>query len=399
MIEVGKNAHKYFDRDSSTVEKRYEFKSIEAYSREQGKSEQPSKRYFSAKTLPDLINSYPILRKTQMSQKEIDKEKQNRLAFIDFLQGLLNLNPIERWSPQQAKRHPFITGEKFTHPFQPPFIPRKPHSIIPPPQEDSQQKAQPLPSPSMITNGFRNNIPTQTYSDSYLSPTYSSLPNHFENNSNRSSYVPPLPSVLEPPHIYQHDNLVDQNTYHHLHPQQIHLHPQQSQRNGNIGMGRPRASTLGTMQVPPQIQWATVDHADGTMVAEGSLYSPYYPYGQPQQSYHPRFENENNGLLPMWNSRQTIDLERDGDWQEDTKSSIPHRQQQQQQHRRSNSSVRYSDAASSIGQRSSLHRFVRGNAIPYSRQDLEWDGVVHHPPPEQQDDHHSDHNNKNWMIA
>src|SRR2546430_9382392 len=46
---------------------------------------------------------------------------QNRLAFIDFVQGLLNLNPIERWSPQQAKLHPFITGEKFTGKFTPPM--------------------------------------------------------------------------------------------------------------------------------------------------------------------------------------------------------------------------------------------------------------------------------------
>ena len=29
----------------------------------------------------------------------------------------MNLNPIERWSPQQARLHPFITGEKFTKPF------------------------------------------------------------------------------------------------------------------------------------------------------------------------------------------------------------------------------------------------------------------------------------------
>lgn len=75
MIEVGKNAHRYFDRDTSRGEKRYEFKSLEKYSKEQGKSEQPSKRYFSAKTLPDLINTYPIMRKTLMSNKEIEKGK------------------------------------------------------------------------------------------------------------------------------------------------------------------------------------------------------------------------------------------------------------------------------------------------------------------------------------
>ena len=41
----------------------------------------------------------------------------NRMAFIDFCQGLLNMNPIERWSPQQARLHPFITGEKWTKPW------------------------------------------------------------------------------------------------------------------------------------------------------------------------------------------------------------------------------------------------------------------------------------------
>jgi dual specificity protein kinase YAK1 len=41
----------------------------------------------------------------------------HRAAFIDFCKGLLDLNPITRWTPQQARFHPFITGEKFTKPF------------------------------------------------------------------------------------------------------------------------------------------------------------------------------------------------------------------------------------------------------------------------------------------
>jgi dual specificity protein kinase YAK1 len=45
----------------------------------------------------------------------------NRVAFIDFVRGLLNINPLERWSPQQAKLHPFITQQKFTGPFVPPM--------------------------------------------------------------------------------------------------------------------------------------------------------------------------------------------------------------------------------------------------------------------------------------
>jgi len=43
----------------------------------------------------------------------------NRLAFTDFVHGLLNINPLERWTPQQARTHPFITQQKFTGPFQP----------------------------------------------------------------------------------------------------------------------------------------------------------------------------------------------------------------------------------------------------------------------------------------
>lgn len=45
----------------------------------------------------------------------------NRIAFTDFVRGLLTLNPLERWSPQQAKLHPFITQQKFTQPFVPPM--------------------------------------------------------------------------------------------------------------------------------------------------------------------------------------------------------------------------------------------------------------------------------------
>lgn len=45
----------------------------------------------------------------------------NRVAFIDFVRGLLTINPLERWSPQQAKLHPFITQQKFTGQFVPPM--------------------------------------------------------------------------------------------------------------------------------------------------------------------------------------------------------------------------------------------------------------------------------------
>lgn len=369
------------------------------------------------------------------------------------MQGLLNLNPIERWSPQQAKQHPFITGEPFTCPFQPPFISRKQHHVIP-------------KSTSSTNNGYRN-VPSQpTYSDPFLSTSYSSLPNT-NGMSKRSSYIPPLPSVLEPPRT----NIYSQHLQPHhpqqqqqqplppppLQPQQQNIQQQQTLHIPQTGSSRPRANTVGTMQVPPQIQWATVGHSDGTVATEGSLYSPYYPYGQQhhhqqQQQQQQQYVNENSpkegmdiGILPRWatNNRQTIDLERDGDWQEDTSitptspmannnvipstttNRLPH-------HKRSNSSVRFSDIPTSISSSvsssmihgnssasrssvASFHRLMRGHTIPYSRQDIEWDGVIHQTPPPppppapvmqpSRSQHDSDDNDKwkndnaGWMIA
>lgn len=65
----------------------------------------------------------------------------NRIAFIDFVRGLLNINPLERWSPQQAKLHPFITQQKFTQPFVPPMN-LKSSSITKSPAPGVQQQQQ-----------------------------------------------------------------------------------------------------------------------------------------------------------------------------------------------------------------------------------------------------------------
>ena len=64
----------------------------------------------------------------------------NRAAFIDFAQGLLNLNPLERWTPAQAKLHPFITQAKFTGPFVPPMTLKSGSSRSPAPGVQEQQR-------------------------------------------------------------------------------------------------------------------------------------------------------------------------------------------------------------------------------------------------------------------
>ncbi|KAJ3012750.1 Homeodomain-interacting protein kinase 3 [Thoreauomyces humboldtii] len=119
MCEKGKSAKTFFEKlpaqDGRVV---YSLKSPEAYMKQSGTTEQPSKRYFSGTSLVEVINAYPSGRKGA-SPEDLEKEAHHRKCFIDFLHGLLNLNPFERWTPQQARMHPFITGEPFTEPYLP----------------------------------------------------------------------------------------------------------------------------------------------------------------------------------------------------------------------------------------------------------------------------------------
>ncbi|KAH8122236.1 dual specificity protein kinase YAK1 [Trichoderma asperellum] len=145
MIDMGKQGLEFFERRQDEFGRRtYHMKSMEQYSREHNTKEQPSKKYFQANTLPEIIKSYPMPRKN-MKQSEIDREMNNRIAFIDFVRGLLNINPLERWSPQQAKLHPFITQQKYTGPFVPPMnLKSSSLNRSPAPGTQQQQQAEAL---------------------------------------------------------------------------------------------------------------------------------------------------------------------------------------------------------------------------------------------------------------
>ncbi|KAF8518772.1 kinase-like domain-containing protein [Gautieria morchelliformis] len=124
MLDLGKQASQFLDCYVDNYgHKKYRLKSLEQYSRERNTQEQVGKQYFSHKTLADIIRNAPLASSRHSSSvrhgQELEREANNRAAFIDFCQGLLNLNPLERWTPLQAKQHPFITGEKFSRPFNP----------------------------------------------------------------------------------------------------------------------------------------------------------------------------------------------------------------------------------------------------------------------------------------
>ncbi|EPZ33631.1 kinase-like protein [Rozella allomycis CSF55] len=116
MLENGKNTNKFFSK-STNAQQMYSLKTLEAYSREFKKDEKPSKRYFQGETLQEVMMSYPVRKKA--TTIEVEKEIETRKSFIDFVSGCLKLNPLERWTPIQAKKHPFILNLPFNGPFDP----------------------------------------------------------------------------------------------------------------------------------------------------------------------------------------------------------------------------------------------------------------------------------------
>ncbi|KNE67776.1 CMGC/DYRK/YAK protein kinase [Allomyces macrogynus ATCC 38327] len=127
MIEVGKNAKAFFVKiaDSTPaagphaprIPAVYRLKPREQYAKEHGTTEQPSKRYFAGTTLAEVVMQYPYSRRLQGA--DLDNERRTRECLLDFLRGLLHLNPIERWSAAQARMHPFISGAPWRGPWTP----------------------------------------------------------------------------------------------------------------------------------------------------------------------------------------------------------------------------------------------------------------------------------------
>ena len=85
MLEVGKQAGQFFElRVDHQGRKSYALKSLEQYSKEHSNREQPSKKYFAATTLPEIISTYPSIRK-DAKQADLDK---GTCSFIVMSAGL-----------------------------------------------------------------------------------------------------------------------------------------------------------------------------------------------------------------------------------------------------------------------------------------------------------------------
>ncbi|KOM32070.1 hypothetical protein LR48_Vigan01g162600 [Vigna angularis] len=129
VLRDAKNSSKFFkcvgslqNIESSESSKNgrslYQVLTVEEYEARELKKPAIGKEYFNHMNLEAIVTNYPY--RKNLAKEDIVKESQIRLALIDFLKGLVELDPSKRWSPVQASKHPFVTGEPFTHPYKPP---------------------------------------------------------------------------------------------------------------------------------------------------------------------------------------------------------------------------------------------------------------------------------------
>lgn len=86
----------------------WRLKTKEEYERDEHKKEPVPKKYFNFCSLEEMVNMVPF--RSNLARRTLKEEQDRRLSFLQFLTGLLQLNPDNRWTPMQASGHPFIMG-------------------------------------------------------------------------------------------------------------------------------------------------------------------------------------------------------------------------------------------------------------------------------------------------
>lgn len=95
----------------------HRMKTVDEYNSEYNARETPGKKYFSNQYLPEIIRNYQC---DGSASTDDNMEMVNRDCMCHFLLGVLNLSPLERWTPHEALSHPFITGQPWMGHWTPP---------------------------------------------------------------------------------------------------------------------------------------------------------------------------------------------------------------------------------------------------------------------------------------
>ncbi|CAG8150237.1 unnamed protein product [Penicillium salamii] len=264
MLEMGKQSGEFFEKTQDEFgRKTYRLKTLEQYSREHNTKEQPSKKYFSASTLEEIIRSYPMPRKN-MKQAEVERELNNRVAFIDFVRGLLSINPLERWSPQQAKLHPFITQQKFTGPFMPPMNLKYSTANKPAPGVQQQQQAETASKQRAAQAAHAQNAYAAQMNQYHTPPQPQAPPMY---NGMYQQGAPPPPYPTQPPGYGHQMGMVPGNP----------MPPQSLYAQATTRAGRQRASTMDPNGGIPTTIQRVASHLDPNAPIRLQPSPAYYP--------------------------------------------------------------------------------------------------------------------------
>lgn len=97
--------------------------------------------------LEAVIMQYPAPEGTPV---ELEAEHTRRQCFLDFLRGVLVIDPLQRWTPWQALQHPFMTGLPSTWP----YVPQpEPATALPPVQVASIPQVVPAHKSHLYASG------------------------------------------------------------------------------------------------------------------------------------------------------------------------------------------------------------------------------------------------------
>lgn len=207
-------------------------------------------------------------------------ELNNRVAFIDFVRGLLTINPLERWSPQQAKLHPFITQQKFTGPFVPPMnLKYASLSKTIPPGIQQQQQAETASKQRAAQAAHAHSAAQTAYSMqmNQFHPSHAQPPLYngmYAGHQQAAAAPPPYPT--QPPGYGQPVHLMQGQ----MPPQAAAPYAPSSQSlyaQAATRAGRQRASTIDpNSSIPPTIQ-RVASHLDPNAPIRLQPSPAYYP--------------------------------------------------------------------------------------------------------------------------